>query len=66
MTHLRAIDAQERLLTREELADRWSVSPDTVDRMRADGLPEIRWGRRMVRFRYSDCVRWLEGRQEAA
>lgn len=60
MTHLRAIDAQEPLLSRERLAERLECSVDSVDRMRAAGMPSIRWGRKFVRFRYSDVIRWLD------
>jgi excisionase family DNA binding protein len=69
VTHLRAVDAQEPLISRETLAQRLETSVDTVDRMRKDGMPCVRWGRRLLRFRYTDVVRWLDQetkRQEAA
>lgn len=51
-------------MTRVELAEHFHVHPDTVDKMRREGMPSIRWGARLVRFRVSDCVAWLE--REAA
>ena len=59
--HLRPIRAEEALITRVELAALLHVSEDTIDRMREKGMPSIRWGRRLVRFRPSDCLSWLEG-----
>ena len=66
VAELRRIDGQEKLLSRESLAERWECSVDVIDRMREDGLPSIRWGRKFLRFRYSECVAWLERQQEAA
>lgn len=62
--HLRPIATAEPLVTRVELAEHFHVHPDTVDKMRREGMPSIRWGARLVRFRVSDCVAWLE--REAA
>lgn len=68
MPELRAIRNVEPLVTRAELADLLGVHEDTVDAMRRDGMPCIRWGRRLVRFRASEAVAWLDdpGRGEAA
>lgn len=58
--HLRPVDPQEPLLTRESLAERLECSVDSVDRMRREGLPCVRWGRKFVRFRYTEVMRWLD------
>lgn len=51
--------AVEPYLTREELARVLGVGVTTLDRLRKEGLPEHRWGRRVVRFRRSEAERWL-------
>ena len=66
MAELRRIDGQEPLLSREALAELWDCSVDSIDRMREDGMPCLRWGRKFVRFRYSEAKRWLDDQQEAA
>jgi predicted DNA-binding transcriptional regulator AlpA len=44
----------ERLLTRRELAQRWSCSTETVKRKTAAGiLTPVRFGLRFVRYRLS-------------
>lgn len=60
MSHLRSIDGQEPLLSRDSLAERMDCSIDTIDRMRDAGMPAVRWGRKFVRFRYSECMAWLD------
>jgi phage terminase Nu1 subunit (DNA packaging protein) len=66
LSHLRPVNAQEPLLSRRSLAERLECSVDSVDRMRAAGMPSLRWGRQLVRFRYSDVIRWIEGQHEEA
>jgi phage terminase Nu1 subunit (DNA packaging protein) len=58
----------EPLVTKTQLVDVLGVSEDTIDEMRKAGMPCIRWGRRLIRFRASDCLAWFEehGREEAA
>jgi phage terminase Nu1 subunit (DNA packaging protein) len=54
---------------REQLAEILGVSDDTVDELRKQGMPCIRWGRRLVRFRASEAVAWFHdtfGEGEAA
>lgn len=63
--HLRLVHTEEELLTRAELAALLHVSDDVIDRMRKKGMPEIAWGARLVRFRPSAVMAWLE-QQEAA
>jgi excisionase family DNA binding protein len=67
-SHLRPVRSEERLVDRETLAGLLGCSTDTVDRMRKDGMPAIRWGGKLVRFRPSACMLWLEAqsRDEAA
>jgi phage terminase Nu1 subunit (DNA packaging protein) len=48
---LRALPSETRYITREQLAERMGCSVKTVDRMKADGMPYVSWGRRMTRFR---------------
>jgi phage terminase Nu1 subunit (DNA packaging protein) len=57
---------RDELVTREELARIMRVSVPTVDRMRRDGMPHITYGRRLVRFRVADAMRWAEGKQRKA
>jgi len=57
---LRSIHSEERLVSRAELAEMIGCSEDTIDAMRKKGMPEIRWGRRIVRFRPSRALAWLE------
>lgn len=51
---LRAVP--DELLTRAELAKIMRSSVSTVDRMKADGMPFVPWGRRGVRFRLPDAL----------
>ena len=49
-----ALRPTERLLTRRELAQRWSCSTETVKRKTAAGiLTPVRFGLRFVRYRLS-------------
>lgn len=43
----------ERYVSRRELATLMGVSLATVDRMVAEGMPSVTWGRRTRRFRVS-------------
>lgn len=67
MTELRSIRSVEPLVTKPEIAALLSVHEDTVDEMRKAGMPCIRWGARLVRFRASECIAWFEdyGREAA-
>jgi excisionase family DNA binding protein len=56
----------EQLVTREELAEILRVSVPTIDRMRRDGIPHHRWGRRLVRFRVAEAMAWAEARDRRA
>ena len=59
-----ALRPTERLLTRRELAQRWSCSTETVKRKTAAGiLTPVRFGLRFVRYRLSQ-IELLE--EEAA
>lgn len=62
MSDLRPVP--DELVTRECLADILQVSVRTVDRMREEGMPDHHWGRRLVRFRVHEVMRWLDERDE--
>jgi phage terminase Nu1 subunit (DNA packaging protein) len=53
----------ERYVTRRELASMMGVSIDTVDRLVADGMPSVTWGRRTRRFRPSIAIAWAAAQQ---
>jgi hypothetical protein len=53
----------ERYVTRRELAALMGVSIDTVDRLVAEGMPSVTWGRRTRRFRPSVAIAWAARRQ---
>jgi hypothetical protein len=61
---LRAVP--DELLTRQELAAVMRSSVSTVDRMKADGMPFVPWGRRGVRFRLRDALAFAEQYERAA
>lgn len=48
----------ERYVTRKELATLMGVSLRTVDRMLAEGMPSVSWGRRTRRMRASVAMQW--------
>jgi hypothetical protein len=54
--------AVERYVSRAELASIMAVSLATVDRMVAEGMPSVTWGRRTRRFRPSAVIAWAEDR----
>jgi hypothetical protein len=56
----------EPFVSRRELARLMGVSIDTVDRLVAEGMPSVTWGRRTRRFRPSVAIRWAEGRERVA
>lgn len=58
--------APERYVARVELAAIMGVSLATVDRMVADGMPSVTWGRRTRRFRPSAAISWALEREKAA
>jgi phage terminase Nu1 subunit (DNA packaging protein) len=53
----------ERYLGRIELAQLMGVSLATVDRLVAEGMPSVTWGRRTRRFRPSTAISWASDRQ---
>jgi excisionase family DNA binding protein len=55
----------ERYVSRAELARIMGVSVATVDRMVAEGMPSVTWGRRTRRFRPSAVIAWAEHRRAA-
>ncbi len=58
--------AAEPYVSRFELARLMGVSVATVDRMVADGMPSVTWGRRTRRFRPSAAIGWATERGRAA
>lgn len=56
----------DELLTRQELAAVMKCSVRTVDQMRADGMPFVPWGRRLVRYRLRESIAWAEQQQRKA
>lgn len=59
MSALRPVTPVEPLVNRVQMAEILGVSDDTVDQLRKEGMPCIRWGRRMVRFRASEALAWF-------
>jgi phage terminase Nu1 subunit (DNA packaging protein) len=53
-------------VSRYELARLMGVSVATVDRMVAEGMPSVTWGRRTRRFRPSVAIGWAAERGRAA
>lgn len=69
MSELRVVTSVEPLVNRAQMAEILGVSEDTVDQLRKEGMPCIRWGRRLVRFRASEALAWFQdhyGEGEAA
>jgi phage terminase Nu1 subunit (DNA packaging protein) len=56
----------DELLTRQELAAAMRVSVRTIDAMRAEGMPAVTWGRRLVRFRLREAIAWAESHDRKA
>jgi hypothetical protein len=64
--HRLAGEAPERYVCRAELAAIMAVSLATVDRMVAEGMPSVTWGRRTRRFRPSIAIGWAADRGNTA
>jgi len=63
---MRQQNTTERLLTAREVADRLSVSVETVLRWARDGrLPSVQLSNRAVRFHRDDLDAWLAERATA-
>jgi hypothetical protein len=60
-----AAERAPALLDRKGLARALGVSPATIDRMRADGMPELRVCD-APRFELARALEWLRERNEAA
>jgi len=56
----------ERFVSRTELARLMGVSVATVDRLVAEGMPSVTWGRRTRRFRPSIAIGWAEAKERVA
>lgn len=57
--------AQERWLTRAELAAHWRISLKTLDGLVGEGLPSETWGRKIRRFNLAEAEAWRRGRAAA-
>lgn len=65
MTALPARSGGERLLTTRDVAELLGLSPDAVlRRWRAGELPGFRLSSKVLRFRESEVLAWLEGHRE--
>lgn len=62
----RAHRSPERYVCRRELAEIMGVSLATVDRLVAEGMPSVTWGRRTRRFRPSAVISWASERERVA
>jgi phage terminase Nu1 subunit (DNA packaging protein) len=58
--------APERYVSRAELARFMGVSVATIDRLVAEGMPSVTWGRRTRRFRASAAIDWAAERRQHA
>jgi phage terminase Nu1 subunit (DNA packaging protein) len=56
----------EPFVSRHELARLMGVSIDTVDRLVAEGMPSVTWGRRKRRFRPAVAIGWASDRVRSA
>ena len=63
---IRIDQSKERLLTREQLADRLQISKRQVELMESAGLPTIRFGKGgcLVRHSWPDVKEWLTAETE--
>ena len=50
-----------RLLTRQQAAQALGISPSTLQKLQADGLPSVRIGE-SPRFELDRCLEWLRDR----
>jgi GrpB-like predicted nucleotidyltransferase (UPF0157 family) len=50
----------DRLVTRAELADEMRVSVSTIDRLKAAGMPHVRFSPGTTRFRLNEAMQWAE------
>lgn len=54
----------EPYINRQELATLMGVSVRTVDRLTREGMPSVRWGRRIRRYKASTALGWAKARDE--
>lgn len=54
----------DELLKRQQLAAIMQCSVDTIDRMKAQGMPYVPWGRRMVRYRLREVLAWRQSQDD--
>jgi phage terminase Nu1 subunit (DNA packaging protein) len=56
------VPAQERYVTRTELAEMMGVSVRQIDRFVSEGMPSETWGMRSRRFLTSRALAWARAR----
>lgn len=70
MRHLQAVP--ERMVDAREMASILRISVPTLNKIRreakerGDPMPEMTYGRRLVRYHPGRVIRWLEDREERA
>lgn len=57
-----AAGGEVRLLTKSKLAERLGISTRTISELMTEGLPCVRFGKR-VQFDYDDVLSWAKGRK---
>jgi predicted DNA-binding transcriptional regulator AlpA len=65
-SHSLTAQGAERFVSRREMAAIMAVSLATIDRMVAEGMPSVTWGRRTRRFRPSVAIDWAADRGRVA
>lgn len=50
---------EDAILNRDQLADAFDVSLNTIWRWEKEGLPRLTKGRFMARYRFGDALAWL-------
>lgn len=58
--------SREKYVTRLQLAELMGVSPRTISRMMAEGMPYETWGVRARRFLPSVAMEWARSRAKEA
>lgn len=60
------VTADERLLSQAEAAEFLGVSPHTLNRWRVvrQGPEYIKFGQRLVRYRFADLAAWVESQRK--
>lgn len=54
------------LITEKQLLAHLQVSRNTLNHWRKEGLPYLKLGRRLIRYKLEDVERWIEQHRRAA